>query len=31
MTEKILDMMRNETTFGRPIFLEADPLDVKNW
>lgn len=29
MTEKILDMMRNETTFGRPIFLDGDPLDVK--
>ena len=29
MTEKILDMMRNETSFGRPIFKEADPLSVK--
>jgi len=29
MTEKILDLTRNQTEFGRPIFLDGDTLGVK--
>jgi len=29
LTEKILDIGRNQTRFGRPVYNDADPFDVK--